>query len=408
MWKRGETNIMAKAAVLGFGTVGSGVYEIIRDKSFVKSAGEEISIKYLLDIRDFDNDEIKPYLTKDFNDILNDDEINVVAEVMGGLHPAYEFTKQLLEKGVSVVTSNKELVATYGPELLELAKANGAMYMFEASVGGGIPVIRPMTICTKANDIERIAGILNGTTNYILNEMFTKGKDFDTALADAQAKGYAEKNPAADVEGHDACRKLAILSSMAWGKFVDYNKIPTEGICNITLEDVRYAEAQNSVIKLIGYADVDDSGKIYASVSPMLVSNDIIISNVNDVFNAVMVRGDSLGDAMFYGRGAGKLPTASAVVADIIDCVRHSDGKMHNIEWEQSNEELMQNEDEKVLTFFARCKDDKKNIEKQFANAEFTQIFDNEIGFTVKDIEQQKFRAGLEKINSVVSVMKVL
>ena len=214
---------MAKAAILGFGTVGSGVYEIIRDSGFSELLGEKLKVKYILDIRDFDNDEIKPLLTKDFNDILSDSEIKVAAEVMGGLHPAYEFTKSLLEKGVSVVTSNKELVATYGAELLEIAAANNAQYMFEASVGGGIPIIRPMTICTKANAIERIAGILNGTTNYILNEMLEKGKSFDEALSDAQAKGYAERNPAADIEGHDACRKLAILSSMAWGKFVDYN-----------------------------------------------------------------------------------------------------------------------------------------------------------------------------------------
>lgn len=399
---------MAKVAVLGFGTVGSGVYEIIRDKSFGSVAGEEIKVKYLLDIRDFDNNEIKPYLTKDFNDIINDDEIVVVAEVMGGLHPAYEFTKQLLQKGVSVVTSNKELVATYGPELLELAKENNALYMFEASVGGGIPVIRPMSICTKANDIKKIAGILNGTTNYILNEMFAKGKDFQGALSDAQAKGYAEKNPAADVEGHDACRKLAILSSMAWGRFVDYNKIPTEGICNITLEDVKYAEAQNCVIKLIGYADVDDDGKIYASVSPMLVSKDMIISSVCDVFNAVSVTGDSLGEAMFYGRGAGKLPTASAVVADIIDCVRHSGSKLHNIEWEVTDEDIMQDYNSKHHTYFVRCSDSKENIQKHFGNVEFTEINNNEIGFTVADIEESKFRAELENISSVIAVFKRL
>jgi len=399
---------MAKVAVLGFGTVGSGVYEIIRDKSLKAASTEEIEVKYLLDIRDFDNAELKPYLTKNFDDILNDDEISVVAEVMGGLHPAYEYTKQLLEKGVSVVTSNKELVATYGFELLELAKKNDAMYLFEASVGGGIPVIRPMTVCTKANDITRIAGILNGTTNYILNEMFEKGKDFETALRDAQEKGYAEKNPAADVEGHDACRKLAILSSMAWGKFVDYNKIPTTGICDITLEDVKYASAQNSVIKLIGYADRDENGKIYASVSPTLVSRDIIISSVNDVFNAVMLTGDSLGDAMFYGRGAGKLPTASAVVADIIDCTRHNGAKKHNIIWEKTDEDIMADTDTKKLSFFIRCQDTEENIKKVFKDAEFTKIFDNEIGFTVKATEQKIFRAGLDKINSVISVLNIL
>lgn len=398
---------MAKAAILGFGTVGSGVYEILKNKNLEASAGEKIEVKYILDIRDFDDEEIKKYLTKDFELIANDKEIKVVAEVMGGLHPAYEFTKRLLESGVSVVTSNKELVATYGAELLEIAENNNASYMFEASVGGGIPVIRPMTICTKANDIKRIAGILNGTTNYILNEMFAKGKDFEDALKDAQKKGYAERNPAADVEGHDACRKLAILSSMAWGKFVDYNEIPTEGITKITLDDVKYAEKLNSVIKLIGYSEkVDD--KIYARVSPMLVPNDVIISGVNDVFNAVMIKGDSLGDAMFYGRGAGKLPTASAVVADVIDCVRHFDCKKHNIKWDDENEGIMMNPDDKEMSFFVRTKDSKENIEKQFLNVQYTQLIDGENAFTVNSISQAEIDSKLGNLTDVISFIRIL
>lgn len=399
---------MAKSAIMGFGTVGSGVYEIIKKHNFEKSANQDIEVGYILDIRDFDDEEIKPLLTKDFNDILNDNEVSVVAEVMGGLHPAYEFTKALLEKGVSVVTSNKELVATYGVELLETAKKNNASYMFEASVGGGIPVIRPMTVCTKANDIKRIAGILNGTTNYILNEMFAKGKEFSDALADAQAKGYAEKNPSADIEGHDACRKLAILSSMAWGKFVDYNKIPTEGIVNITSEDVKYAEKMNSVIKLIGYAETDEEGKIYASVSPMLVSKDIIISSVNDVFNAVMLRGDSLGDAMFYGRGAGKLPTASAVVADMIDCVRHFGAKKHNIIWETSQNEIMQDAQEKSVSAFIRCNDLKENVQKYFDNIEYVNSINSEVAFIVRNIKQGELTEKTQKLESVISVIRIL
>ena len=398
---------MAKAAILGFGTVGSGVYEILRDKNFKNSSGEDIEVKYILDIREFDDIEIKKYLTNDFEVIANDKEISVVAEVMGGLHPAYEFTKRLLESGVSVVTSNKELVATYGAELLEIAGENDASYMFEASVGGGIPVIRPLTICTKANEIERIAGILNGTTNYILNEMFKKGKDFEDALKDAQAKGYAERNPAADVEGHDACRKLAILSSMAWGKFVDYNEIPTEGITKITLDDVKYAEKLNSVIKLIGYAQkVDD--KIYARVSPMLVPDEIVISGVNDVFNAVMVKGDSLGDAMFYGRGAGKLPTASAVVADVIDCVRHFNSNKHIIKWDADNADLMINPDEKEMSFFVRCKDTKENIEKAFGNVCYTELIDGENAFVAESITQNQLNAKLERLSDVVSFIRIL
>ena len=343
---------MAKVAIMGFGTVGSGVYEIIKNKNFEKALGEDVEVKYILDIREFD--EPKGLLTKEFDDILNDDEVTIVAEVMGGLHPAYEFTKSLLEKGKSVVTSNKELVATYGTELLNLAWDNGVQYLFEASVGGGIPVIAAMTNNLGANRIEKIAGILNGTTNYILTEMFTKGKDFEEVLKKAQELGYAERNPAADVEGHDACRKIAILSSLAWGKFVDYREINTEGITNITLEDVAYAEKLNSVIKLIGYADINDEDKVYARVSPMMIKKDNPIAGVNDVFNAVMVSCDNLGDAMFYGRGAGKLPTASAVVSDILECQKHK--KMHNILWEETEENFLVCHDEKEVSYFVRIK----------------------------------------------------
>lgn len=401
---------MAEAAILGFGTVGSGVYEIIKNSDFSGVVGDDLNVKYILDIRDFNNDEIKPLLTKDFNDILNDDEVSVVCEVMGGLHPAYEFTKQLLQKGVSVATSNKELVATYGAELLEIARANNASYMFEASVGGGIPIIRPMTICTKANIIERIAGILNGTTNYILNEMLEKGKSFDEALSDAQEKGYAERNPAADIEGHDACRKLAILSSMAWGKCVDYNEIPTEGIVNITAEDVSYAKALNCAIKLIGYAELDEDNKIYARVSPMMVSQKVPLSSVDGVFNAVMLKGNYLGDAMFYGRGAGKEATASAVVADMLDCARHLDTKKHNIVWELDNENIMANADEKVLSFFIRCSDTIENIEKQFDDVTYIKLdnMNDEVAFTIKNIQQKKLDAGLGALNNVISCIRLL
>lgn len=399
---------MAKAAIMGFGTVGSGVYEIIRDSNFTELLGEEMNVKYILDIRDFDDEELKPMLTKDFNDILNDCEVKVVCEVMGGLHPAYEFTKQLLEKGISVATSNKELVATYGAELLEIAAANNASYMFEASVGGGIPIIRPMTVCTKANTIERIAGILNGTTNYILNEMLAKGKTFDDALSDAQEKGYAERNPAADIEGHDACRKLAILSSMAWGKFVDYNEIPTEGIVNISAEDVGYAQKLNSVIKLIGYAELVEDNKIYARVAPMMVSDKIILGSVNGVFNAVMLRGNYLGDAMFYGRGAGKEATASAVVADMLDCARHFNSEKHSIVWDTENDNIMAPCGDKVLSFFVRCSDTKENIEKQFGNVSYVELIDGEVAFTVKNIQQKKLDAGLEKLQNVISCIRLL
>ena len=288
---------MAKVAIMGYGTVGSGVYEIIKSNAerVAQNAYEKIEIKYILDIRDFDDHEEKHLFTKDVNDIINDPEVDVVAEVMGGLHPAYEFTKSLLLAGKSVVTSNKELVATYGTELLGIAEEKNVNYLFEASVGGGIPIIRPMSRCLAANNITRIAGILNGTTNYILHQMITNKKSFETALSDAQAKGYAERNPAADIEGHDACRKIAILASLACGKAVDCERIMTEGITKITLDDVKCAEAAGGVIKLIGYADFADE-KVYAHVAPMFIKNDNMLSGINDVFNGIMVTGDAVGD----------------------------------------------------------------------------------------------------------------
>lgn len=344
---------MANAAIIGFGTVGSGVYDIFKSKNFEKKAGEDINIKRILDIRDFKEHEAAALFTKEFSDILSDDEISVAAETMGGLHPAYEFTKDLLAAGKSVVTSNKELVATYGAELLEIAEKNNVNYLFEASVGGGIPIIRPMTSCLLANDIEKIAGILNGTTNYILTEMFENGKSFESALADAQSLGYAERNPAADVEGYDACRKIAILASLAWGKFVDYNDIFTEGISEIDADDVRYAAELGYVIKLIGYAEPKGE-KVNIMVRPMLVENKTPLASVNGVFNAIMVKGDFLGDAMFYGRGAGKEATASAVAADIIDCVKHLGAKKHNIYWDTSDKNFVLAPDEDCAQYFVR------------------------------------------------------
>ena len=355
---------MAKAAIMGFGTVGSGVYEIIRrnaEKLSRSTYGDEVELKYILDIRDFDDHPDKELFTKDFNDILNDDEICVVAEVMGGLHPAYEFTKSLLQRGKNVVTSNKELVATYGTELLAIAKENSVNYMFEASVGGGIPVIRPMHRCMAANNITRIAGILNGTTNYILFQMIENGKSFDDALRDAQANGFAEKNPAADIEGYDACRKIAILASLASGKAVDYNNIPTKGITEITLDDVKSAACAGGVIKLIGYADLLDNGKVYAEVTPMFIPHLSPLANVNDVFNAIMVTGDCVDDVMFYGKGAGKMATASAVVADILDCVRNKKNNK-DIEWVKPQESITADKDDVKFPYFVRANDDPETV----------------------------------------------
>lgn len=314
---------MINVAVLGFGTVGSGVVEIINNKDFSKKTGEDINVKKVLDIRTFDDSPYKDLITADFDSIINDEEISIVVETMGGTNPAYDFTKKSLLAGKSVVTSNKELVATHGTELLQIAKEKGVCYMFEASVGGGIPIIRPLGNCLAANDINWIMGILNGTTNYILTKMINDGASFEDALADAQAKGYAERNPAADVEGTDACRKIAILASLAFGKFVNSREIPTEGITNISLEDVKNAQSIGYSIKLIGQCKkVGD--EVFAKVSPVMLPSTNALSDVEDVFNGILVNGSATGDVMFYGKGAGKMPTASAVVADVIDIVAHN------------------------------------------------------------------------------------
>ena len=314
---------MINVAVLGFGTVGSGVVEIINNKDFSKKTGKDINVKKVLDIRTFEDSPYKDLITADFDSILNDDEISIVVETMGGTNPAYDFTKKSLLAGKSVVTSNKELVATHGTELLKIAREKGVCYMFEASVGGGIPIIRPLGNCLAANDINWIMGILNGTTNYILTKMINDGDSFENALSDAQAKGYAERNPAADVEGTDACRKIAILASLAFGKFVDSHEIKTEGITNISLEDVKNAQSIGYSIKLIGQCKKVGE-EVFAKVSPVMLPPSNALSDVEGVFNGILVNGSATGDVMFYGKGAGKMPTASAVVADVIDIVAHN------------------------------------------------------------------------------------
>lgn len=316
---------MISVAIMGHGVVGSGVAEILtthKQKLFA-SIGEEIYVKHILDLREFPDSPLADRFTKDFNDILNDREVRVVVEVMGGLNPAYDFVKKCLKSGKSVVTSNKELVAAHGAELLQIAKDENVNFLFEASVGGGIPIIRPISQCLVANIVDEIAGILNGTTNFILTKMIEDGMQFDAALKLAQDLGFAERNPAADIEGHDACRKICILASLAFGKHVYPNFVHTEGITEITLEDVKYAEAYNCVIKLIGRVKRLDDGKIDIIVAPMFVPNKSQLANIDYEFNGIMVRGDCTGDVVFYGKGAGKLPTASAVVADVVDCCKH-------------------------------------------------------------------------------------
>lgn len=331
---------MKNVAVLGYGVVGSGTVELFEKNREAISAkiGRDCDIKYIVDLREFPNDPFKDRIIKDFSKVLEDDEIEVVAEVIGGLHPAYEYTKAALEKGKSVVTSNKELVAEMGAELLKVAHEHNANYLFEASVGGGIPIIRPLNKCLAGNRIEQISGILNGTTNFILSKMIKDQMDFDTALRIAQELGYAEHDPTADVEGHDACRKICILGSLAFGKHIYPKKVHRSGISHITLEDVAYAENAGYAIKLIGSVKPAEGGKVSAIVSPRLVPKSNMLAGVDGVYNAISVTGDGVGDVLFYGKGAGKLPTASAVVGDIIDCLKHTDRSIM-ISWEDCAED---------------------------------------------------------------------
>ena len=316
---------MVSIAVMGHGVVGSGVVEILlthKQKLFSR-LGEEIYVKKVLDLREFPDSPIADRFTKKFDEIINDLEIRVVVEVMGGLNPSYDYVKRCLKAGKSVVTSNKELVAAHGAELLEIARQENVNFLFEASVGGGIPIIRPMNQCLVANNVDEIAGILNGTTNFILTKMIEDGMQFEDALKLAQDLGFAERNPAADIEGHDACRKICILASLAFGKHVYPDAVHTEGITNITLEDVKFAEKFNCVIKLIGRVKRLPDGKIDIITAPMLVPEKSQLANIDYEFNGIMVRGDCTGDVVFYGKGAGKLPTASAVCADIVDSCMH-------------------------------------------------------------------------------------
>lgn len=350
---------MIQVAVLGYGTVGSGVVEVIeKNKDEInKKSGEQLNIKYILDLRDFPGDPYEDKVVHDVDQILNDPEIKIICETMGGLKPAYDFTKRALLAGKSVCTSNKELVAVHGPELIRVAHDNKCNYLFEASVGGGIPIIRPLNYSLTAEKIDAITGILNGTTNYILSKMEKEGADFEEVLKEAQEKGYAERNPEADVEGYDACRKIAILSSLMTGKNVKYDDIYTEGITRITSTDFIYAHAMGKTIKLLAQSKEVD-GNFYAMVAPFMISKSHPLYMVNGVFNAVCVHGNMLGDSMYYGKGAGKLPTASAVVSDVVDCARHI-GKVIMCFWDDEDVALTGIEEAK-RSFFVRVSSDRE------------------------------------------------
>ena len=347
---------MTKVAILGFGTVGSGVAEVLSKNSqgIARRSGGEIQVKYILDVRDFPDSPFKDCFVKDFSIIENDPEVDVVVETIGGAKVALEFTTRALKAGKSVVSSNKELVATHGYELLQLAKANGVSYLFEASVGGGIPILRPLTNCLAANEVEQITGILNGTTNYILTRMIKAGLTFEQALKEAQDNGYAEKDPTADVDGHDACRKICILSALACGQHVYPQQVPTQGIREVTLADVAYADSCGYKIKLLGRCLREPEGKVCAFVAPHLVSCENPLAGVEDVFNAIAVTGNAVGDVMFYGRGAGKLPTASAVVADVIDIARDPTRDRGN-QWGPGSEDLVVSSDSLTSRWYVRA-----------------------------------------------------
>ena len=402
---------MIKIAVMGHGVVGSGTVEVFykNRENICKKCGTDVDIKYILDLRDFPSLPYSDKFTKSFDDIINDDEVKVVVEVMGGLNPAYDYVKRCLSNGKSVVTSNKELVAAHGAKLLKIAKENNINFLFEASVGGGIPIIRPLSQCLAANSIDEICGILNGTTNFILNKMINEGMSFEDALKLAQQLGYAERNPSADVDGFDTCRKICILASLAFGYHVYPDGIYTEGITNIKLEDVVYAKKLGYAVKLIGYSKRISDDKIFCATYPALIPFSNSLSTVDDVFNAIMVKGDATGDVMFYGKGAGKFPTASAVVADIIDACMHIN-RRKNIFWEDAKADYVIPCDEHETAMYVRAQCDMSDLTRLFGSAKALHADNGDVLFITpvmkeKEINKILSQSGIE-IKAKIRVME--
>ena len=396
---------MAKIAVLGYGTVGSGVVEVLETNkdSITKRAGREIEVKSVLDLRDFPGDPIQEKIVHDVDVIINDPEIEVVVEVMGGVEPAFTFVKRALEAGKSVCTSNKALVAAHGPELLEMAKKRNLNFMFEASVGGGIPIIRPLNQSLTADEITKITGILNGTTNYILTKMDKEGSTYEETLKEAQELGYAERNPEADVEGFDACRKIAILTSLAYGSTVKFEEIRTEGITKITTKDFKYAGKLGYVVKLLA-TSCKENDKVYAITAPFMINSTHPLYNVNDVLNGIYIHGNVIGNVMFFGAGAGKLPTASAVVADVVDCVKHKGTNVMTV-WSVEKLELGDADDE-VRKFFVRVKgnvSDLSAVNAAFGNVQTVTVdgIDGEFGFITEPMSERAFAEAAKKIDMI-------
>ena len=399
---------MIKIAILGYGTIGSGVVEVLQTKkeSIAKRAGDEIEVKYILDLRDFPGDPMEDKVVHDYDIIANDEEVQVVVEAMGGVEPAYTFVKRALLAGKNVTTSNKALVAKHGAELLAIAKENDINFLFEASVGGGIPIIRPLNSSLTADEIEEITGILNGTTNYMLSKMTFEGLEFDDVLKDAQSRGYAEADPTADIEGYDACRKIAILTSLVCGQQVDFEEIYTEGITKITATDIKYAKAMGRVIKLLATSKkVDDS--YYAMVAPFMLSQQHPLFSVNDVFNAIFVHGNVLGDAMFYGSGAGKLPTASAVVADIVDIAKHLHRNIM-ISWSSKKLDLVDCK-KAESRFFVRATDDENAVKAIFGDVEFIKVpeITGEVGFLTGALTEEEFESKSAELKNMLQRIRV-
>ena len=400
---------MVNVAVLGYGTIGAGVVEVLQTNadSIEKKAGERIVVKRILDLREFPGDPNADKVVHDYKVIEEDEDIQIVVECMGGLEPAYTFVKTALLQGRSVATSNKELVAKYGAELIGIAEEKRVNFLFEASVGGGIPIIRPLTQCLTADVIEEISGILNGTTNYMLTKMEEEGADFDAVLKEAQEKGYAELHPEADIEGFDACRKIAILTSLAYGKQVDFEDIHTEGITNITAEDFLYARAMKKCIKLLGKSWSDD-GKLYALVCPMLIDQYHPLAGVKDVFNAIFVHGNMVDDTMFYGQGAGRRPTASAVAADVVDCVKHM-GTHIKIIWEQEKLPLSDFGDFRRRYFVRMPKEVSPDaVEKAFGPVEQVQVEGVvETAFVTGIMSEKEYHAAADQFDTILNMIRI-
>ena len=403
---------MVHVAILGFGTVGSGVAEVLtkNSDSIARRTNDLIQLKYILDVRDFPDSPFADKFVKDFSVIEQDPEVDIVVETIGGATVAKEFTERALRAGKSVVTSNKELVATCGYDLLQIAKEKKVSYLFEASVGGGIPIIRPLSQCLAANELMEVCGILNGTTNYILTRMIKAGLPFETALKEAQDNGYAERDPSADIEGHDACRKICILAAIAFGRHVYPEQVPTEGITGVALADVDYADAAGKKIKLLGRAIRREDGKVTAYVAPHLVDQSDPLAGVEDVFNAIKVKGDAIGDVMFYGRGAGKLPTASAVVADVIDAAKHIHAKKY-LDWAQGGQDVCVPPDDLECAWYVRANGRTEAVRAALSDVNFLARrggADGEIAFLTAEMTRGELESRLGGVVEPLSIFRVL